>query len=160
MTLDELIKQAGSPTPEFLRELNKAVWEAQKNHHHGLRSGPSSSTFYCVYCGVNPIPDYAKPENFWPLFMELVGPIYRGIVVGTRDGERIQFTFPGFLKTGDLKGYDWEILGYPGIAVCLAYLKVKESEALINELDLPDAEDILKMRGKVKEQENNGKQNA
>lgn len=144
MNLDELIKAAQNSTPEIIKEISKKVCETTGNCWH-VRNGRSVfnlnyHTYYCDDCkqyqtGIINL-DYTKPENFVPLVEETERIDY---ITRNRDHWVVSI----IPRHGPILPVAHKQLG---IAVCLAYLKIKE-----NELDLPDAENVLKMRGKIKE---------
>lgn len=152
MTLDELIKQADNPTPEYIRELSRQVHGAQKKcvkHEYLITKPeePNKRKYKCSNCGdtwwlfakeketsLPPpyIPDYTKPENFWPLMKESNIMLFydSGYAVACNDVVRY-FDVKGFYKDWhnernycairvDEGEHDLEIVGL------LAYLKVKE----------------------------------
>lgn len=139
MTLDELLKQADSPTPEYVQELNKYMHEqvtgVECAHIYEALSYEEQDNDYevkCQYCGdyhgcVGPyffsqfaIPDYTKPENFWPLLWEIW------------DKCKVEryWDFNGNpIDKLLIASRHFEIIADPGIAGCLAYLKIKEEES-------------------------------
>jgi hypothetical protein len=181
MNLDKLIKAAQNSTPEIIEEINRRMYEILcpeecyhsyefiEDQEYGDGCWPGDRTYShtmavhkCTRCGDKfdklvhgsggghnkryiELPDYTEPEKFWPLLWE-IWPKCKVERFWDFDGEAVDDLL--------IASRHFEIIKPPGIAVCLAYLKIKGNEALVNELDLPDAEDVLKMRGKIKEQEN------
>ncbi len=137
MTLDELIKQADNPTPEYIKELNKQVHEkftiCNNDHKWSELSTFAGWTCHkCLNCGIKysapegdapllkehiQIPDYTKPENFWPLVEWMRNEVY---VVEFLPTDQVRVTRVDF---------NFLIYALTGTAVCLAYLKTKEQES-------------------------------
>lgn len=156
MTLEELETALREPTPELINELNKRVHiKATKcgNDHQWTYLGEKHYPFYhdvysCMLCelqvstydkkGPPPKesienPDYTRPENFWPLAWK-------------NDITVIKVQQSGFVHTfatNDVKAFFirsdekkqlypvmevWVVGDRPGIAVCLAFLKVMEDK--------------------------------
>lgn len=157
MTLAELEKALKNPTPELIKELSRRAERAQGNCIHLETYNVNAAGFrvlagdeeeygpvapYCGSCGTkNPsIPDVTRPENWGPMLVELLcGP-------GWRRGWAFYCSFsPEGLKVKELAigAEDWYRDGQgrlqvrndnlvhnpdPGVAVHLAFLKVKEGK--------------------------------
>jgi hypothetical protein len=88
----------------------------------------------------NYLPDITDPRVFWPLVEEL-----------RKKGWTVTFATGIYFLSDDRAAKSHNFYGHEtGIAVGLAYLKIKEASEL--DIDLPTAEDVLKMRGKIKEE--------
>lgn len=146
MTLDKLME--APVTDELIREVSKRVWETQGNCAHRGKSheirGMFVDSIVCDECNdiidARRVPAITRPENFWPLKTAYV--IELDIFEWMGSDIACYRAHPA----GD--DSDPVYHGEPGLAVAFAFLKIKENEA-INALDLPDAEDVLKMRGKL-----------
>ncbi len=146
MTLDQLIEAAQNPTPELIEEVSKRVWEALGNCVHvgikgevrvkGKHGIVNIYPYHCRKCDkplgyvgrgqweIKPfqIPDITKPENFWPLVVE------KRLIIIPESASNPEFpTYKAWHIS--IHEASWSITNKnPGLAVCLAYLKIKEQE--------------------------------
>lgn len=140
MTLDQLIEAAQNPTPEIVGEVCKRVHEIATlcgNDHKWYKAyvTPGMTHYNCLVCGshvavpigIPPptiedvgIPDYTKAENFWPLIEEYE----------TGGVRKVGKKYVAFLRRWIGENCYFSNCEAPGagIAVCLAYLKIKEQE--------------------------------
>lgn len=141
MTLDQLIEAAQNPTPEIVEEVCKRVhktmglcwhkWIKTGFTEKGALLGLTHEDYECECSAetfwpqeeTDPVPtgcDYTRPENFWPLVEEYemwISPIDCDEGCG-----KWSVLIPQQVPEAEINHDN------PGLAVCLAYLKIKEQE--------------------------------
>lgn len=130
MNLDELIKAAQNPTSELMEEISESILNklseqcGEHDWDDGIEGGP---IYRCKKCPAvinehsSKAGDYTKLENFWPLLDEILLK-HNGELHYTECENRYKLYFGAMFQEDKITHEN------PGLAVCLAYLKVKERE--------------------------------
>ena len=132
-TLGELMDMP--VTDELKREVSKRVVAAQGENPcdrpcHPCDEQQAESDDKCVKCGKpmythRPIPDYTRPENFWPLLWKMYRQKKRPVQSGSGVDDCMVIRW---LNDKNNEIEDFVTHPDPGLAVEFAYLKMEESE--------------------------------